>query len=66
MKINGNFQIEDPIIGLRLRVVVGKNLNRLKISRTNGECFPRTKAKTRDFFFTKDGAFDGTGSVVEE
>ncbi len=60
MKINDGFKIDDAPSGLRLSVVPGKKLDRLHIEIT--EAAP--VVGNRDFFFTRDGGFDGTGSGI--
>ena len=57
MKIENGWQFEDAVSGLRLTVTEGKSQNRLHIERI-GEPI----CGNRDFWFTKDGEFDGTGS----
>ncbi len=59
MNIPDDWSIEDAVSGLRLKVVSGKKLNRLHVER-----FAEPLADNRDFFFTKDGAFDGTGCCL--
>ena len=61
MEIADDWTIEDRVSGLRIRVEVGKKLNRLHIERMSAHV-----ADNRDFFFAKDGEFDGTGSAVCE
>lgn len=60
MYIPDDWSIEDAVSGLRLQVIPGKYLNRLHIER-----FTEPLADNRDFFFTKDGAFDGTGCALD-
>ncbi len=59
VKIEDGWAFTDPVTGLTLTIVKGKNLDRLKVAGVPG-CGPR------DFFFTHDGKFDGTGSAVGE
>ncbi len=60
MNINDNFELKDGPTGLLLKVVVGKTMDRLHIER-----FQPEGVRNRDFFFNKDGSFDGTGSSME-
>jgi len=53
MKIDDEWKFEDEVSGLRLKVIPGNDLNRLQV---NG----------RDFWFGKDGEFDGTGTCVAD
>ena len=57
MQIADGWVHEDHVTGLRLAVTKGKALDHLRITGVPGE-------HPRDFFFTKDGAFDGTGSLL--
>ena len=57
MKIVDGFTIEDPVSGLRITAHEGEHLNKLTIERI-GEPI----CSNRDFFFDKEGGFDGTGS----
>lgn len=59
MKIENGWQFEDAVSGLKLTIVDGKGLDRLHI-----EHIGKPICDNRDFFFTKDGKFDGTGSAV--
>ena len=59
MIINDKFSINDEISGLRIRIVSGEALDHLHIEIGEG------KIKNRDFWFTKDGKFDGTGSGLD-
>jgi len=60
MNIKNDFKFDDLVTGLRLSVVVGDKLDRLLIENIQGKC------NNRDFWFTKEGEFDGTGSCVTE
>ncbi len=60
MVIQDGFEIEDKVSGLRIKVHTGKNLDRLTIER-----FAEPLNPHRDFWFTKEGEFDGTGSNVQ-
>ena len=51
MKINDKWTFKDGVSGLHLVIIPGENLDRLQI---NG----------RDFWFDKEGNFDGTGSCM--
>ena len=57
MIISDDFKIEDEVSGLRLEVKSGSLLNRLHI-----ESLKKKSRIDRDFWFTKGGKFDGTGS----
>ncbi len=57
MLIVGGWEFDDKVTGLKLKVIEGKNLDHLHIE---GETF------LRDFWFAKDGSFDGTSSMVGE
>lgn len=59
MKIKDTWEAFDPVIGLRLTVKAGKKLDTLHI-----EHIGKPICNNRDFFFGKDGHFDGTGSSV--
>jgi hypothetical protein len=58
MLLPDDWSIEDTVSGLRLSVHGGTKLNRLHIERLDSP----PVCDNRDFFFTKDGEFDGTGS----
>lgn len=60
MKINDGWEIKDSVSGLKIKVIVGKTMDRLHIER-----FAKGH-DNRDFWFNKDGSFDGTGSSVCE
>ena len=55
MNINNGWKIKDEISGLSIEAIDGKYLNHLHIESLDGKM-------NRDFWFTKDGKFDGTGS----
>lgn len=57
MQIEDGWTHSDLVTGLTLTAVKGERLNRLHIEGVAG-CPPR------DFFFTADGEFDGTGSCL--
>jgi len=57
MKIENGWQFEDHVSGLRLTIIEGKKQDRLRI-----EHIHEPICDNRDFFFDKDGVFDGTGS----
>ena len=59
MKINDNFKIKDGVSGLKIEFIKGKTMDRLHIER-----FAKGY-NNRDFWFNKDGSFDGTGSCTE-
>lgn len=58
MLINDTWEFEDKVSGLKFKITPGKRQNRLHIERI-GEPI----VDNRDFFFTQDGEFDGTGSA---
>ncbi len=60
MEIKDDWKIEDGVSGLKIKVVLGKALNRLHIENLHAS---DGVVNNRDFFFTKDGKFDGTGSI---
>lgn len=62
MQIKDNWEIDDAVSGLKLKAIPGKVLNHLHIESTN----PDARPMNRDFWFTKDGDFDGTGSDIKE
>ena len=57
MKISGGWHIDDQVSGLRLTVIEGEQLDHLHI-----EFVGESIVMNRDFWFDKDGGFDGTGS----
>ncbi len=59
MKIQDGWQFDDKVSGLRLRVTDGDGLDTLHIEHIGAPI-----VGNRDFFFDKDGGFDGTGSGV--
>lgn len=61
MQIKDDFEFDDLVTCLKLKVIVGKHLDRLHIENIQGG-----KCNNRDFWFTKEGEFDGTGSSIEE
>lgn len=66
MQINDTWEIEDAVSGLRLKIIPGTKQDRLHVeSLTGGTAADDHPKMNRDFWFTKDGQFDGTGSVVE-
>jgi hypothetical protein len=54
------WEFEDLVTGIKIQIIEGKHLNRIHIDMPDG--VPR--CKNRDFYFTKEGRFDGTGSSV--
>ena len=58
MHISDDFVLEDEVSGLRISARPGEFLNRLHV-----EFIGVPVATNRDFWFAKDGAFDGTGSA---
>lgn len=59
MKIEDGWTIEDGVSGLKIEVVSGEKLNRLHIENLHAS---DGVVDNRDFWFTKKGKFDGTGS----
>ena len=59
MKIDDGFEIIDAVSGLKIKVIRGKKQNRLHI-----EHIGKPLANNRDFWFTRDGKLDGTGSEL--
>lgn len=57
MHINDGWVYEDMVTGLTLAVTDGKKQDKLRVTGVPGE-------HPRDFFFTKAGNFDGTGSLL--
>ena len=57
MIIDDKWEIEDKVSGLRIKIVKGKTQNRLQVER-----FAEPIVNNRDFWFTSEGMFDGTGS----
>lgn len=63
-------EITDVVSGLKITIVEGEHQNRIRINRLQSpgeeqETLGRHSAVTnRDFFFQKDGKFDGTGSFL--
>jgi len=57
MKIDDNWKIKDIVSGLYIKIYIGKNLDRLHIESLD-------KKMNRDFWFSKDGKFDGTGTKI--
>ena len=61
MKIEDGFVIDDEVSGLKVQVIKGVKLDRLHI-----EHIGKPMVRNRDFFFTPEGEFDGTGSAMDE
>ena len=57
MKVKDTWEIKDEVSGLKIKVIKGDKLDRLHIEHTG-----KPISNNRDFWFTKDGKFDGTGS----
>ena len=57
MNIKDDWEVEDGVSGLSIKVQPGKNLDKLHIENLDGTV-------NRDFWFTKNGEFDGTGSSI--
>lgn len=60
MKIKDDWKIKDEISGLKIEIIPDKVLDRLHIE--NLHASDGVIISNRDFFFTKEGKFDGTGS----
>lgn len=58
MQIHDEWDFSDDASGLHIKVIKGDKLNRLHIEHTG-----KPMTSNRDFWFTEDGIFDGTGSV---
>lgn len=58
MEIRDDWKFDDAVTGLKLSVKCGTHMNRLHIEPMGDAGYI-----DRDFFFTKDGKFDGTGST---
>jgi len=56
MKIKDDWKFKDAVSGLVIEIIKGKELDRLRIKNPDGTI--------RDFWFDRDGKFDGTGSLV--
>ena len=61
MNIDGRWHIDDTVSGLRLHIIEGDRLDHLHI-----EILADRIATNRDFYFRKDGTFDGTGTGVSD
>lgn len=61
MVILDDFEIEDTVSGLKIKVIPGKSMCRLHI-----EHISKPVCNNRDFWFSNDGSFDGTGSSLCE
>ena len=59
MAITDDFKIDDKVSGLKIRVIKGIKQDRLHI-----EIAGKPIANNRDFWFRRDGKFDGTGSAI--
>lgn len=53
------WQFKDAVTGLSIKIIEGKVLNRIHMDMPS----KTPQVKNRDFYFTKDGDFDGTGSA---
>jgi hypothetical protein len=63
MIIPDDWSIVDEVSGLKISVQKGEHLDRLHIERMEEPAHARRLGTTnRDFFFDKEGKFDGTGS----
>ena len=58
--IEDGWEFEDLVTGIKFKATVGKVLNKIHLEGDFGT------VKNRDFYFTKEGKFDGTGSAVCE
>ncbi len=61
MKMEDGFEIDDKVSGLKLKVIKGITLDRLHV-----EVVGEPIRRNRDFFFTREGEFDGTGSAMDD
>lgn len=61
MQIEDGFELEDRLSGMKIRIERGEHLNRLHI-----EFAGEREVSNRDFFFTHEGKFDGTGSSASD
>lgn len=61
MNIKDGFKIDDEVSGLKIEIIKGKNLDRIHI-----EHIGKPIASNRDFWFDRDGEFDGTGSDMRQ
>jgi len=59
MQIKDDFTITDAASGLKITVIKGIALDRLHV-----EIVGQPSVNNRDFFFDRDGEFDGTGSEI--
>ncbi len=59
MQIKDGFEFEDKLTGMKIKFKKGEHLNTLHIDFI-GDC----EVSNRDFFFTPEGEFDGTGSSI--
>ena len=57
MQIEDNFEFEDKLSGMKIQFKKGEFLNTLHV-----EFIGDHTVDNRDFFFTHEGTFDGTGS----
>ena len=62
MNIKNDWKINDGVSGLKIEVTEGEALGRLHIENLHAS---DGVVANRDFFFTKDGEFDGTGSAIK-
>lgn len=60
MQIEDGFEFEDLLTGMKIKFTEGEFLNTFHVEFT-GE----RKVSNRDFFFTHEGEFDGTGSSFD-
>ncbi len=61
MKINDDWEVHDEVSGLRLRVIPGEKQDHLRIENLRPEA--DDCQRSRDFWFSKDGEFLGTGTL---
>jgi len=62
MQINDGWMVHDVVTGLAFEIKCGKKLDCLHVESVTGGTAADDHPKiNRDFYFTKDGAFDGTG-----
>jgi len=56
--IEDGWEFEDLVTGIKFKATVGKGLNKIHLDGDFGT------VNNRDFYFTKEGKFDGTSSAT--
>ena len=65
MQINDTWEIEDAVSGLRLKVIPGTKLDCLHVeSLTGGTAADDHPKMNRDFWFAKNGKFEGMSAII--